>query len=182
MIEMTDSDQELQMIDTSECDPDFKYRIAEQPGGQNIMRCYTCGTCSGICPVQEVDERYNPRRIIRMALLGMEDEVLKSDFIWLCSGCYSCHERCPQDVRITDLMVAIRNIASQEGYVHSSLKAGVDLLVKHGRMLEVSDFENKVRTKFELDPIVEEAEETAKILERTGVTELAKGKKEGGDA
>lgn len=77
---------------------DFKFgeEIASQPGGENIKRCFACGTCSASCPITEIDERYNPRKIIRMALLGMKREVLSSDFIWICSNCYLCYERCPQ--------------------------------------------------------------------------------------
>ena len=52
----------------------------------------------------------------------MRKEVLSSDFIWLCSACFSCHERCPQDVKITDLIGAMRNIAVKEGYVHPNLR------------------------------------------------------------
>ena len=38
-------------------DPKFKYEIARQPGGEHIMKCYQCGTCAGICPIFEVEER-----------------------------------------------------------------------------------------------------------------------------
>ncbi|MDI6815494.1 MAG: 4Fe-4S dicluster domain-containing protein, partial [Dehalococcoidales bacterium] len=95
---------------------DFKFReeIASQPGGENIKRCFACGTCSASCPITEIDDRFNPRKIIRMALLGMKQEVISSDFIWLCSVCHLCYERCPQDVRFTSIIHAIRNIAIRE--------------------------------------------------------------------
>ncbi|MDP7264670.1 MAG: 4Fe-4S dicluster domain-containing protein, partial [Candidatus Thermoplasmatota archaeon] len=99
----------------SELDSNFKREVAEEKGGENIQLCFTCGTCSAVCPVFSVNDTYNPRKIIRMVLLGMKEEVLSSEFIWLCSGCYSCYERCPRDVKITSLMGAIRNIAVREG-------------------------------------------------------------------
>lgn len=105
---------ELKSIEVNKLDSNFKYEIAAQPGGDKIMRCYACGTCSASCSVREIDEQYNPRRIIRMAILGMKKEVLESDFIWLCAGCSLCYERCPQDVRFVEVIHAIRNIAFQE--------------------------------------------------------------------
>ena len=81
-------------IHVADLDPNFKYEVAREPGGENIRYCFACGTCTASCPVRAVDEKYNPRKIIRMVLLGMKEEVLKSDFIWLCSTCYTCHERC----------------------------------------------------------------------------------------
>jgi heterodisulfide reductase subunit C len=163
---------EEKVIDVSTLDAGFKFLVMKEPGGQYITRCFACGTCTAGCPVREVDDRYNPRKIIRMALLGMKERVLSSDFIWLCSSCYTCQERCPQDVRITDLMTAMKNIAVREGYVPESYKAQVTLLKDHGRLYEIGEFENKKRSKMGLPPITESAEEVAKILAATGVDKL----------
>ena len=116
------------MIDSKTFDPNFKSLIASEPGGENIKKCFSCGTCTAGCPVREVTDRYNPRRIIRMAILGMKKEVLSSDFIWLCSSCYTCFERCPQNVKIPELMNAIKNIAVREGNLPSTMKSQLDLL------------------------------------------------------
>ncbi len=116
------------MIDSKNLDPEFKSLIAKEPGGENITKCFSCGTCTAGCPVREVTDRYNPRKIIRMALLGMKKEVLSSQFIWLCSSCYTCHERCPQNVKIPELMNAIKNIAVREGHLPSAMRAQMDLL------------------------------------------------------
>ncbi|MHC1567844.1 MAG: 4Fe-4S dicluster domain-containing protein [Candidatus Syntropharchaeia archaeon] len=101
-------------IKTWELDPNFKYEIAEQPGGENITYCFQCSTCTLGCPITEIIPSYNPRKIIQMSLLGMRKEVLSSDEIWICAICQTCSERCPQDVRISDLMGAIRRIAEKE--------------------------------------------------------------------
>lgn len=175
--EKTNSQNEIDYpeIDINSLDPNFKYEIAEVPGGENILSCFQCGTCSAVCPVSAKDERYDPRKIIRMALLGMRKEVLASDFLWLCSTCYSCHERCPQDVGITGLIEAIQSMAIKEGMVHESLKAGLNLLDTHGRMLEIDEFDNKVRAKFNLPQIEEKADETKTILAKTNIKKLMEG-------
>ncbi|OGP62244.1 MAG: heterodisulfide reductase [Deltaproteobacteria bacterium RBG_13_47_9] len=157
------------MIDSRTLDPRFKLRIAQEPGGENIKKCFSCGTCTAGCPVREVTEAYNPGKIIRMALLGLKKEVLSSQFIWLCSSCYTCSERCPQDVKIPELMSAIKNIAVREGYLPSPLKDQISLLSSYGRLLEISDFENEKRNESGLPLLQGTTDEVRKIFERLGI-------------
>jgi heterodisulfide reductase subunit C len=156
------------MIDSKTFDPNFKSLIASEPGGENIKKCFSCGTCTAGCPVREVTDRYNPRRIIRMAILGMKKEVLSSDFIWLCSSCYTCFERCPQNVKIPELMNAIKNIAVKEGYLPPSMKSQLDLLASFGRLLEITDFENEKRKESDLPLVQGRTEDVEKILKKLG--------------
>jgi heterodisulfide reductase subunit C len=158
------------MIDSKTLDSKFKFLIASEPGGENIKKCFSCGTCTAGCPVREVTDRYNPRKIIRMALLGMKKEVLSSQFIWLCSSCYTCFERCPQDVRIPELMNAIKNIAVREGYLPPAMKIQLDLLSSFGRLLEITDFENEKRKESNLPPVQGKTEDIKKILKKIGLS------------
>ena len=151
------------MIDSKDLDPNFKYEVAAEMGGKNITRCFSCGTCTAGCPVREIDEKYNPRKIIRMVLLGMRDKVLKSDFIWLCSTCYTCYDRCPQDVQLTAIMTALKNIAAREGYIHPSFKEQARLVSKFGRLYEVEDFDNKKREKLGLPPVKKTFDDISKL-------------------
>ena len=165
------------MIDSKTFDPDFKLLIAKEPGGEHIKRCFSCGTCTAGCPVREVTDRYNPRKIIRMAILGMKKEVLSSQFIWLCSSCYTCSERCPQDVKIPEMMNAIKNIAVREGYIPPVMKVQLDLLSSFGRLLEITDFENDKRKELNLPLIQEKTEDIKKILEKLGLHRDEKAEK-----
>ena len=103
-----------------------------------------------------------------MAILGMKKEVLSSDFIWLCSSCYTCFERCPQNVKIPELMNAIKNIAVREGYLPSSMKSQLDILASFGRLLEVTDFENEKRKESDLPLVQGRTEDVKKILKKLG--------------
>ncbi|MCK4358107.1 MAG: 4Fe-4S dicluster domain-containing protein [Candidatus Cloacimonetes bacterium] len=107
----------METIKLSEMDSNFKYEIASQPGAENFKKCFTCGTCTASCPVAEVNEKYDPRKIIRMAILGMREQVLSSDLLWMCSRCYTCYALCPQNVKFTDVMEVLRDMAVKEGYV-----------------------------------------------------------------
>jgi len=157
------------LVTDAETDPGFADRIRATPGGEGLLRCYACGTCSASCPIRAIDEEFNPRRIIRLSLLGLRDEVLRSQFIWLCTGCFICQERCPQDVRITDLMMALRNIATQEGYPHPTVQAIAEMLEAHGAVLETGDFENERRAKSGLPPRRPPAQPVRDIIEGTGL-------------
>lgn len=97
-------------------DPNFKYDVAAQPGGEQIKVCYSCGTCTAGCPVTEVDPRYSPRKIIRMVLLGQRQAVLSDELLWYCETCYACSAYCPQNVKFGDVMRALREMAVAEGY------------------------------------------------------------------
>jgi heterodisulfide reductase subunit C len=151
-------------VKLNDLDPSFKHRVAAQPGGEGIRACYACKACSAACPVEAVEKRYDPRKIIRKALLGMVKEVIDDDFIWLCSTCYGCHEVCPQNVSLTEVMFAIKNLAVLEGHSPPALKAQRNLLKEHGRLYEVTEFENEKREKMGLPPITEHAEDYDRLL------------------
>ena len=161
------------MIESKNLDQNFKYEVAEEMGKANITRCFACGTCTAGCPVREIDSKYNPRKIIRMVLLGMREEVLTSDFIWLCSTCYTCYDRCPQDVMLTSLMTALRNIAVKDGHVHPAFKEQARLVGSFGRLYEVEDFDNKKREKMGLPAVKKINDEVIKLLRHEAKKEAA---------
>lgn len=120
----------MEPIDVSKLDGRFKYDIAERPGGEHFKRCFACGTCTSSCPVADITPEYSPMRIVRMALLGMREEVLKSKEIWLCSLCYTCYATCPQDVRFRNIIEVLRDMAVLEGHVAPDFSAKIEHLDK----------------------------------------------------
>lgn len=140
----------MDRIDMENADPNFKYELAKQPGAEKIMACFTCRTCTASCPITAVNERFNPLRIIRLALYGLKKEVLGSDFIWLCSSCYACQERCPQGVRIAEIMTLLKNMAVKAGHAPTGVRAQLNLIKTHGRIYPLDDFDNKKRKKINL--------------------------------
>ncbi len=162
-------------IVVSELDTKFKDEVANTPGGEHIKRCFQCGSCSAGCPVHEISDKYNPRKIIRMILLGMRDKVISSEFVWLCACCYTCRERCPQDVRISDIMVAVRNIAVKSGYTHPAFLQQLELIRNQGKLYEIDEFDNKRRERLGLPHLPLNNEDTAKVLSACGISELLEG-------
>ena len=143
----------MSSIDLSRSDPDLKKKLANQPGGEKISACFMCRTCTASCPITAVNDKFNPLRIIRMALYGLKEEVLSSDFVWLCSSCYACQERCPQGVSITDFMTLLKNLAVKEGNMPAGIRAQRDIIKGEGRIYPIDDFDNKKRGKVGLPPI-----------------------------
>ncbi len=104
-------------IKTHNLDPKLKYEISKIPGAEKLKLCFQCGTCTADCPIARFSEFYNPRKLIRLTLLGMKDRVLSSDAIWLCAACFTCVDHCPQGVNIASVLRALRNLAVREGFV-----------------------------------------------------------------
>ena len=115
----------------------FKKQVTETPGGANALGCFLCGSCTAGCPVNEIDDAYNPRKLMRMVLLDMKEEVLASKELWKCSQCHTCVAHCPQDVRFADVLRALRDLAVAGGYAPASLAAEVAQIDENARKLRL---------------------------------------------
>lgn len=104
-------------ITNKEINPAFGAEVSASPGGKHLNRCFSCGACSGICPVSQAITDFDPRKIIHMVRMGLKDKLLSSDLLWFCSKCRNCVFVCPQDVRFADIMTTLRQLAIQQGYI-----------------------------------------------------------------
>jgi len=142
-------------VKTTKLDPKFKFEVAKIPGGESIRYCFQCGKCTATCPIRRFEASYKPAQIVRAALLGLKEMVLSSDVIWLCAVCYSCTERCPQGVRLTDVIRAIKNLAVKQDHVHPFYQAQGNAIITHGRIFEADEEEiiNEMRAEMDLPPL-----------------------------
>lgn len=76
---------------------------------QDLLACYQCGKCSAGCPMAKYMEIL-PHQIIRYAQLGLKDELLDSEAIWMCVSCLTCNTRCPKGVHIAEVIEAVRQV------------------------------------------------------------------------
>jgi heterodisulfide reductase subunit C len=128
--------------------------------------CFTCGTCTAGCPVHRVNKDYDPRKIVRMLVLGFREELLKGDMIWLCSDCYTCQENCPMEVKITDIINHLKNLAACEKNVPLGVSTQGKLLKEQGKIYLIDEFDNKKRAKVGLPALPEMAEKAKKLLKQ----------------
>jgi heterodisulfide reductase subunit C len=114
--QLTDLGENVQGLIKYEGDLDqgFGAEIARLAHGEKLFTCIQCGTCSATCPVSAFMD-FTPRRIIAMVRAGFKEEVLRSFTIWLCASCYSCTADCPRQIKITDVMYALKQLAIKEG-------------------------------------------------------------------
>jgi len=79
-------------------------------GAADVSACFSCGTCTAICPLSDNDGTF-PRRIIRYGQVGMKDALLSSEELWTCYQCASCSDSCPQQAEPSEYMAAARRYA-----------------------------------------------------------------------
>ena len=95
-------------------DPD--YRLLEQIEAQGPFQagaCFQCRKCTNGCPVTFAMDLY-PDEVIRLVILGQRETVLTCRTIWVCAACETCTTRCPNDVKIAELMDCLKEMAVQE--------------------------------------------------------------------
>ena len=107
-------------------DLNLQQQVLAEPGGENLVRCYACGTCMSTCLVSRVSPEFNPRRTMHTVMMDMREQALGCSTIWMCSACDLCYPLCPQGIHISDVMGAIKNVAIREGYEPPGPMAVVD--------------------------------------------------------
>lgn len=147
-------------------------------GGENAKMCFQCGTCSASCPSGK-NTSYRTRKLIRMAQLGLKDDIIKSDDLWQCTTCYTCEERCPRGVPIVDVVIALRNIAVKNGKMVKNHKGTADNLIKCGHAVNINDKVKQQRKELglpEVPPTIladdKAKKDFDKILKATGFAKL----------
>jgi len=176
------SETEKKPIKASEIDPKFKYEIAKMPGGEKLMRCFQCGTCTSDCPIARFSDTYRPRQIIRMAQFGLRERVLSSDALWLCAACFTCTDRCPQDVEVASVIRVLRNLAVEKGYIPQVFKEQGACILESGYAYKIPDLRIKKRESLGLPPLPRgNPESIRKTLRKVGFLKCieSKGEKDG---
>ena len=103
---------------------------------------FQCQKCASGCPVAYAMD-YTPPQLLRMILLGMDDEVLSAKTPWLCASCETCTTRCPQGIDIARVMDGVREISIREGRrssvprSHAFYTTGFSNMRMFGRMYEL---------------------------------------------
>jgi ferredoxin len=83
------------------------------PQGGNLNLCLTCGACSSGCPATGL-EGMDPRKFLRMAALGMDEEISKTKWVWMCSMCTRCMYVCPMQINIPQLVYNARALTPRQ--------------------------------------------------------------------
>lgn len=96
------------LVISKKAEKSFKDIVMEGlPDGGNLNACLTCGTCAAGCPATGL-HGLDPRKVVRMAALGMDEELKKTPWAWCCSMCMRCVHACPMQVNIPALVYQMR--------------------------------------------------------------------------
>lgn len=134
---------------------EFRKRVLETPGAENIMHCYQCGTCTADCPIAKRVSEFRPRQIARLVMYGQKERLMEGDLLYLCAGCYTCYEHCPQEVHVSEIVSALRKLSLDEGRLLPAFKALMEAVAEMGYIYEIDEFENEMREDDDLPPAPE---------------------------
>jgi heterodisulfide reductase subunit C len=79
-----------------------------------VEACIQCGRCTATCPAG-LPSSLRAREVVRAVEEGDLSVIEERDDIWHCTTCFSCQERCPKGVMITQAILWLRGEAVRLG-------------------------------------------------------------------
>jgi len=126
------------------------------PEGGNLNLCLTCGACSSGCPATGLEDM-DPRKFLRMAALGMDEEVTSSKWVWMCTMCQRCIYVCPMKIDIPQLVFNARATWAREDRPKGIL-GSCDMALKHDTCSAMGTSEEDFQ--FVVEDVLEEYQES----------------------
>lgn len=160
-------------------DFNFRNQILNCANGETLAVCYQCATCSGACPVAQVTEgRYNPRRLILDALLGLKEKIFGAQNafnIWGCTQCDTCDEVCPQKVELTEIFTILKNMSIEKGEGPEYYTTQASTIFDNGKAIPMQAAIERRRKELDL-PAIEppNVEEIQNLLNATKLNVILK--------
>jgi ferredoxin len=135
----------------------FKDKVMQLlPEGGHLNACMTCGTCASGCPASGLEDM-DPRKLLRMASLGLDDEILSTEWAWMCTMCQRCLRACPMNIDIPQLVMYIRNTWPPERHP-KGIRSSCDVALKHDTCSAMGASEEDWR--FVVEDVLEEVRES----------------------
>lgn len=125
------------------------------PEGGNLNACLTCGACASGCPATGLADM-DPRKFLRMAALGMDEEIAASNWPWMCTMCMRCIYVCPMKIDIPQLVFNARALRPREERPKGIL-GSCDMALKHDTTSAMGTSEEDF--EFVVDDVLEEYRE-----------------------
>lgn len=119
--------------------------------GYEPNACMQCGTCTASCSSGRWTAM-RTRHIMVRASYG-DASILEDPDIWLCTTCYNCYDRCPRNLKVTDAIIELRNLASSRGLMSDKHKKTVTLLRSTGHAVPINDATKERRKELGLPEV-----------------------------
>ncbi|MDP2920285.1 MAG: 4Fe-4S dicluster domain-containing protein [Dehalococcoidia bacterium] len=102
----------------------YSRKRIEEMSGEKISACFQCEKCSNGCPMVFAMD-IQPHRVMHCLQLGLVEEVLNSDTIWVCVSCQTCTTRCPNDIDIAHVVDTLRQLSARRQVKESQKSVAV---------------------------------------------------------
>jgi ferredoxin len=134
----------------------FKAKVMELlPDGGNLNLCLTCGLCASGCPAAGLEDM-DPRKFLRIAALGLDDELLTSKWAWMCTMCQRCIYACPMKIDIPALVFNVRGAWPKDSQP-KGIRGSCEMAFKHDTCSAMGASEEDFR--FVVEDVLEEYQE-----------------------
>jgi heterodisulfide reductase subunit C len=107
---------------------EIKTKAPLRPVACETDMCMACGTCSSGCPLTGIDG-FDPRKIVRMVLMGRDEELIESKLPWICTLCGKCEYACPMGINIVNIVRTARGMVDRDkvpGQIHKGVELGLN--------------------------------------------------------
>ena len=139
----------------------------------SLYPCLQCGTCTEVCIISKITEgKYNPRTIILAVRFGYKNLVLGEEelVIWVCTNCNTCEERCPQNIKLTEIFTFLKNQSITLGKVPDCISDQVKRIYDHAKAIPRQAAIEKRRFELGLPKVVEpDVNEIQILLKNLGI-------------
>lgn len=106
--------------------------LNQNDNGDNVTDCLTCGICVSRCSWYDGEGGPNPRQLVRMAQLGLDDLLAQNPMIWDCMVCNHCTTACPMGIIMGDVVRKARNLPGAEELIPNDIKKGIQTRLETG--------------------------------------------------
>ncbi|MCD6388309.1 MAG: 4Fe-4S dicluster domain-containing protein [Desulfobulbaceae bacterium] len=90
-----------------------KQQIEKAVPDAKIDYCLTCGLCASGCPASGIEDM-DPRKFLRYLVLGQDDIILKTNWIYSCSLCQRCKYACPMGIDVGRIVYEVKGMRPKE--------------------------------------------------------------------
>ncbi len=95
----------------------FKKEYYIIPCTESFDNCVQCTICTNVCPVIEYssnDENdMTPQQIMNLLRLGKKQMAAQTRMVQNCLTCYSCQESCPGEIKVTDIIIELKQAVTE---------------------------------------------------------------------